>query len=228
MYLNSIICLIIFVLGFYTFVYIARKNKGNYTDISYAVFWLFVSLTWLFFSISLILFKLNHISLALFINQYIVQTFALFQLVAPSYYASFRLTNNKKIASVALFFYFLFSFVCLYFNYLPGSVYLTRSTYYSFEYAINPVYWILFQYLFAAIILATLGDFIKGLYYWFKKSNFFEPKYFFSSLSLIVYGMIGYLEEGSVSATWISLLFRLSIILCIYVAYLAYSDKENE
>ena len=226
MYLNSFVCLLIFISGFYTCYFIYRNSNGSGLDISYAGFWLLASLLWLFYSISLFIFKLGYISQSLFINQYIVQTFGFLQIVATSFYAFYRLTKNQKITSVAFGFCLLLSVVALYFNYLPGSVSVMRTTYFSFDYTINETYFEIFQILFAIIVIITAIDFIKNLFLWFKQSAKFEQKYFFTSLSLMIYGMIGYFEESSAIATSISLFFRIAIILCIYIAYLAYSDKE--
>lgn len=227
MYLNSLICFSIFGFGFFSASYIYKNNKNNFVDVSYAVFLLLVSLTWLLFGVSLVLFKIGKINASLFLNQYFVQTTAFLEMAAVSYYAFFRLTKNKVLSLVAFFLFILGSLAGLYYHYQPGSIYLTRSTYYSFEYGIDETYFKIFQTLFAIILFVIALDFLRNLYYWFKRSSLFEQRYFFASFALLIYSLIGYLEESSMTATWISLLFRLAIVLCTYTAYLAYSEQET-
>ncbi len=226
MYLNSLICLLIAIFSFDTAWFVYKNNKNNLAEISYASFWLFVSLTWLLFGISLVLFKMGMVNLSLSINQYVVQTFGMMQIAAVSYFVFFRLTRNKKIALIIFWLLIPLFIIGLYFNYQPGSVSLMFSSYYSFEYTINGVYWRIFQALFTLVVLAAMIDFCKNLYYWFKKKESFDFRYFFCSFSVIVYGMIGYFEESGATATWMSTIFRLAIALCAYISLLSYKDKE--
>ena len=225
-YLNSLICFFIFGFSLFAAIFIYRKNKKNYTDISYAGFWFFTSLSWLFFSISLLVFKSGHVSYSMMINQYIVQTTVFLQGIAIVYFAFFRFSRNKKFALGIIPFFIALSIVGLYFNYQAGTVYLTKSTYYSIEYAISADSFKIFQIIFFLNAGAISVDFFRNFYYWFKKNNLFEQKYFFASLAILICGTIGYLEQSSLPATWISMFYRLAIILSAHTSYLAYSNKE--
>jgi hypothetical protein len=227
MYLNSVICLVAAIFSFNTAWYIYKKSKKDFFEISYASFWLFIALNWLFFAISLIFFKEGFIGIALLINQYAVQVFAFAQVISVSYFLFYRLTKNKIFSLLGFSFFLFFFFVGIFLNFRPGSVYLTLSSYYSFEYAIDNTYWQIFQVLFFLNVLAAGIDFFRNLFYWFRKGPLFDNKYFFTSFSIIIYAMIGYFDESGLTATWISALFRLAIALCAYLALVSYKDKED-
>jgi len=225
-YLNAFICFLIFGFSLFAAVFIYRSNKNSHVDISYASFWFFTSFTWLFFSMSLLTFKLGYIDYSMVLNQYLVQTTVFLQGVGISYFSFFRLTKNKTIASWSVPIFIVLAIAGLYFNYQDGTVYLSKSTYYSMEYAISSTSFIIFQIMFSLVVITIGLDFLRNLYFWFRKNISFEQKYFFAALAVLIDSMIGYFEQSSTSTTWISMLFRLAIILAAHTAYLAYSDKE--
>ena len=226
MYFNALICFVISAFTFYTSFFIYKKNKENFVDMAFAAAWFFSSMMWLFYAISLVLFKLGQVNLSLLINQYMVQTFVFIYGIAMAAYVSFRLLKSEKISLLVILFFSILSTIALYFDYQVGSVTLTKTTYYSFEYGLHSITWLIFVVSFSIIIAAVILDLATNLFYWFKRRQFFDQKYFFATLSLLVYGMIGYFEESSIYATWISALFRSAIILCSYIALISYKDKE--
>ena len=225
-YVNSLICFLASLSCLFTAWFIYKNNRQDYVEVSYASFWFFAGASWLFFAASLVLFKIGKIDASLFLNQYIVQTFAFAQVVSVSYFVFQRIINSKKIVSWIFYLYCLFFVIGLYFNYQPGTVYLTVSSNYSFQYAISNTYWIIFQWPFVGMVMATVIDFFKNFYYWFKRGDLFDHKYLFTSFAIIIYAMIGYLEQSGLTATWVSELFRIAIIFCAYIAYFAYKNKE--
>jgi hypothetical protein len=226
MYLNALICFVISAFTFYTSSFIYRNNKKSFVDISFASSWLLSSLMWLFYAISLVQFNLGDVHYSLLINQYIVQTVAFMHGVAMSAYISYRLLKNKKISFFVVLLFSVLTTIALYYNYQAGSVVITKITSYSFEYGLHSITWIIFAICLLSIITASIFDLLRNLFYWFKRKELFEQRYFFATLSLIIYGMIGYFEESSLYATWISALFRSTIILCSYIALISYKDKE--
>jgi hypothetical protein len=230
MYLNALICFFAALFCFNTARYVFKifnKNRREPVEISYAIFWFLAGMNWLFFCVSLILFKLNAVGIALFLNQYIIQVFAVSQVVAASYFVIRRLIKNNKIYLLFFIVFCIVSIFAIIFDFRPGSVFLTLTTDFSFEYAIDSIYWQIFQLLYFIIVLFVFLDFVINLYYWFKKVSIFDNKYFFATFSLLVYSMIGYFEQSGITITWVSLLFRLSIILCAYLAYISYKDNLN-
>jgi hypothetical protein len=226
MYLNSLICFLIFIFSFNTALFIYRRNKENYVDISYAAFWLFVSLTWLFVSFALLAHKSGFVHLDVLINQYAIQTLVFVQITAGIYYVIYRATNNNVIALIVLAIFIVLSGLGLSFNYRPGSLYLTLSTYCSTEYRIDETAKFFFQMEFIIVMLGMAIDFLKNLFFWYRQSGQFEQKYFFASLAALVYGMIGYFDNLGFSASWVTVFFRLAIIFCAHIAYLGYSEQE--
>jgi len=226
MYFNSIVCLLISVFSLYTSHYIYKNNKNNLADISYAIFWFFVSMTWLFVMISLLLYKNGFFDYDIFLNQFGVQTAIFMQMAAGAYFVAFRTTKNNNYSLIIFLVVSLASLVGLYYDYRPGSLYATKSTFASVEYQIDGTAWIVFQSIFSVVMLGMALDFIRNLFYWIKKSPLFEVKYFFACMAAIIYGLVGYFDQAGIYASWVGVLFRLSIILCASIAYLAYSEKE--
>ena len=133
---------------------------------------------------------------------------------------------EKTLAIVLSLLTTLISFIGLFFAYQPGSLFPVKNTFISVEYQINEKAWMIFQVLFSLIIICTSVDFVRNLYYWFRRSALFEEKYFFACMSALIYAMVGYFDQRGVSASWIAVLFRASLIICASIAYLAYSEKE--
>jgi hypothetical protein len=226
MYYNAIICFLVAVFAFRAVFFIYKKSKGSVVDLSFATAWFLAGLIWLFFGISLIFFPLGHIKLALWLNQYIVQTAASLFSIASAAYIFRRLCKNNFLYVAAVLVIAILTAIALGFNYQLGTVHLTKTTYYSFEYDLSSRYWTIFSQVFFVLYFFALLDFLTNFYNWFKRKELFKQKYLFATLSLLVYGLIGYFEELSVYATWISMLFRSSLIFCAYIAYLAYNEEE--
>jgi len=226
MYLNAFVCLLIFVFATYTAVFIYRKNKNSLVDVSFAAFWLLMGVTWLFVAIDLLIFQFGHFIYNNFINLWGVQVFIFLQITAGSYGIIYRTTKNKYLGWSAVIIFLLLSFVGLYFAVSAGGVTIKQSTFISVEYKVNDEALLIFYTMFAVVILFVLFDFIRNAYYWWKRIDKFEQKYFFLYLSILIYGLVGFFDQVGFFANWLGVLFRLAIILCVLITYLAYSDQE--
>ena len=226
MYLNAIICFLIFCFSLYSSFFILKHNKKDMVDRSVALFWFFAGITWLFVSIDLLIFGSVKIGYDIFINQYGIQTAVFMQITAGSYFALFRGTRNSYLAWATVAIFFILSCVGLYFVYQPGGLWLNKSSSFSVEYTANRYNEIIFKILFGVAMLSMAFDFVKNLYYWFKKINIFEQKYFLVCLSILIYGMVGYFDQIGIFYNWVGVLFRLVIVFCVHITYLAYSDQE--
>lgn len=226
MYLNALICILIAVFTFYTSYYIFKTNRTNMQDFSYAFFWLLVSATWFFVFVSIFLYKNGLIEYDILLNQYLIQTFIFGQMVAGSYFAAFRGTRNHFFAAFIFFFLLTISIIGLAYDYQPGSLYPIKNTFISVEYKIDDTAWAIFQIIFSFVMIGMVVDLLRNLYYWFKNNSLFEQKYFFACLAALIYGTVGYFDQEGIFASWIGVLFRVSIIFCANIAYFAYSEKE--
>jgi hypothetical protein len=226
LYLNALICFIIFSFSLYTFFYIIRRYKDNTVDRSIAFFWFFVGITWLFVAIDLLIFNIVNINYDFYINQYGVQTAVFLQITAGSYFALFRGTRNKYLSWATVIIFFILSCVGLYFTYQKGGIWFYKSSSFSVEYTFDRHSVMIFQILFGIAMLSMAFDFLRNLYFWLKDSNLFEQKYFLACLSILIYGMVGYFDQIGIFANWVGVLFRLAIVFCVHITYLAYSDKE--
>lgn len=226
MYLNAIICFIIFGFALYAFFYIIKRYKDNSVDRSIAFFWFFVGITWLFVAIDLLTFYLVDVDYNLYINQYGVETAVFLQITAGSYFALFRGTKNKYLAWATVVIFSALSCIGLYFAYQDGGIWLNKSSSFSVEYKFNIYSETIFKVMFGIAMLSMAVDFVRNLYYWFKKINLFEQRYLLACLSILIYGMVGYFDQIGIFANWVGVFFRLVIIFCVHIAYLAYSDDE--
>jgi len=226
MYLNSLICLMIFIFALWTSLYIFKNERGCWADMSIAGFWLMVGATFLFTGTSLIIFKNGFKELDIAVNQYLVQTSIFAQITVGSYYAVYRITKNKKLSLAVFLIFVLSAIVGLFFDYRPGSLVLVSNTYCSTEYKINPVAWQIFQTMFAIAMFCVAIDMIKNLIYRIKKSNLFELRYFLTDLAILSYGTVGFFDQLGFSAAWISVSMRALIVFCIGIVFIAYSHQE--
>lgn len=226
MYLNSLICLMIFIFALWTSLYIFKNERGCWADMSIAGFWLMVGATFLFTGTSLIIFKNGFKELDIAVNQYLVQTSIFAQITVGSYYAVYRITKNKKLSFLVFSIFVLSAIVGLFFDYQPGSLVLVSNTYYSAEYKINLIAWQIFVTMFAVAMFCVAVDMFRNLVYLIKKNNLFEQKYFLVDLAILFYGIVGFFDQLGSSATWVSVSMRSAIVFCVGIVFIAYSHRE--
>jgi hypothetical protein len=226
LFFNSLICFFVVGFTFFTAWYIYQNNKNNLVDAAYAGFWLFCGCTWLFVGMALVFFSLGFKQVDILINQYFVQTVIYAQIICGSYYVTFRLFRNQRFAKNIFLLFLILSAISLSFTFQKGGVVLSQSSYYSTEYKINQISWLMFQAMFALIILGILFDNIRNLYYRWQRKELFEIKYFLANSAGIVYGIVGYVDQQGDTTAGVIVVLRMLIIFCAQTAYFAYNNKE--
>jgi hypothetical protein len=230
--LNVLTCFLITIAALTNAVRVYRQCKGSLSDMAFAGFWFLTAFTWLFVGLSMIVAKYGQLSLGVAIDQYFTQTTVFIQIAVGSYYAAYRVFKNHKLSTIIFLIFLAIAIVSLFFVYQHDGVIVTKNSYFTIEYGTEQMPWIIFQVLFGILMLAVAFDIFRNLYFWFKKSVFYEPRYLLTGLSICAYGAIGYFEEqGYAGASdsvyvWTRLALRMMLILCAQIAYLAYSKKE--
>jgi len=225
--LNAFICFIIFITTISVSFYIYRRKKENRVDLFLSFFWFFVSLTWLFVFFDLILYLNSRIDLGQMVNQFGVQTFVFAQLTFGVYYGIYRVTKKQNISFVIFLLFIFSSIVALYYMYQPGGLIFRESTNFSVEYIVNQKTWNIFQVMAGVGLFTLFFDLARFLFVWLKKKKIIEIKYILSSLSIFIYGIIGYFDDMGYDATWVMVLLRIFMVLSALVAYIAFSKREE-
>jgi hypothetical protein len=227
MYQSSLILFLVFFSAMYVAVYIWRSKFRQYIDKFYAAFLFLAAFAWLDVGTYSLLYKAGYVDIALFLSQYVGQIILFLHVVVISYYVAFRITRNKKISLATMLLFSAFSVFGLYFILQPGAMVFLPSSSFLVLHSSHPITWNIFQTLFGAILLGLGWDVFYNLYLWQKKSNRYEQKYLVAGVAIIVYGIIGYFEAKGYALFLVTLLLRATILLSVFIAYLAFRDQEN-
>lgn len=225
-YLDTLVCAVIAFFGFYTAYYVNTQRK-NFIDLIIVIFIFSLGLLGVLYAVSTILVNNNFLHLNIFLNQYVIITIIFLQITLGNYYAPKRLVKNKNIF---LFFFGLLTLLSLagvIFNYQPGTLHTIRPSFFSVNYKISDIAWTIFQIDLSVMMVGFFLDFLINFYRWLKNSPLFEFKYFFYNLAILIYGMVGYFDQSGISVSWLKILYRSAVILCIMVIYIAYSENEK-
>jgi hypothetical protein len=231
--LNAFTCLLISIAAVSTAVRIFRHPENDFSDLAYAGFWFLTALSWLFVGTSMVFAKYNLLNSGITIDQYFTQTTAFVQMAIGSIFASYRVFKKRQISTIFFLVFLIMGCVSLFYVYQNGGVVITKESYFSVEYRTNQTSWLLFQIMFAVLLVGIIVDVLRNLYFRLKKNPLYQQKYLLAGLAVCAYGAVCYFEEqgyyGSLSdlATWIRLGLRMMLIACVMVAFLAYSEKDN-
>jgi hypothetical protein len=230
--LNVFTSLLIAGVGLSAAIAAFHQPKRNLSDLAFAGFWFLTAFSWLFMGTSMFLGKYNHLHWGLAVDQYFSETTNFLSMIAISYYATYRLFKNRRLATIVFSSVFIVVACCLFFVYQPGGVTIAHSSYFAIEYKTGDIPWQIFEILFAIFEIALLFDVLRNLYFKLKKSSLYQPRYLIAGLAVIVYGVVCYFEEQGYSpywndlAVWIMLALRITVIISAQIAFLAYSHKK--
>jgi hypothetical protein len=225
MYQSSSILFLVFFSATYVALYIWRSKSSQYIDKLYAVFFFLGAIGWLDIGVYSLLYQAKYLDIALFLSQY-GQILIFLHAVVISRYITFRITRNKQISLVITLLYSAFSIFGLYFILQPGAMVFLPSSSFLVLHSHNEITWGIFQILFGFILLGLFVDVFRNLYYWTKKSNKYEQKYLIAGIAVIIYSIIGYFEAQGYVLFVVTILMRATLLLSVFIAYLAFRDQK--
>jgi len=225
---NGLICLIVAGVSFWISRIILKERVKTFAEFMVLGFWLSVGLTWLLVGAGLFLYEGGYPFYDKIMNRYGVQALIYLQLSFGVAYAVYRAYSKWLVGMVVLLACLAFSAVGYSFLILPGGFLFGSDSYFSVEYLLNPVSWKFFQIILGIGVIFLIYDILRNLITRLKKKHF-RSVYFYTSLSILVYAVIGFFDNQGFNATWIMVLFRSIIVLSVLLTYLTYSrDKTLE
>lgn len=224
---NSFLCIIIAIISFWIANLIKQKPNKTLTDILLLGFWLSVGFTWFLVSLGIVLFQLGFPQYDLILNLYGVQALIYIQLSFGVAYALYRAWSQRIFGLFVLIACLTLSSIGYYFLIQPEGFLFHDNTYFSVEYTINHISWTIFEYVLGFGLLFLIYDIFKNLFIKIQGKKDCCP-YFLTSLSLLLYAVVGYFDNQGLNATWVMVLFRSIIILSILLTYLAYTQEKQE
>lgn len=222
---NGLICLIVAGVSFWVSRVILKEKNRSFAEFMVLGFWFSVGLTWLLVGVGLFLYEGGYPLYDKLLNRYGVQAFIYLQLSFGVAYAVYRFYSKWLVGVVVLLSCLTFSAVGYSFLILPGGFLFGSDSYFSVEYQINPISWNFFQIILGVGVIFLIYDILKNLITKLRKKHF-QSAYFFTSLSILVYAVIGFFDNQGFNATWIMVLFRSIIVLSVLLTYLTYS-RDN-
>jgi hypothetical protein len=225
MYQSSSILFLVFFSALYVAFYIWRSKSRQYIDNFYIAFLIFAAIGWLDIGVYSILYKEGYREIALFLSQY-GQIILFLHAIVISYYVAFRVSRNKQISLAITLLYSALSIYALYYILQPGAMVFLPSSSFLVLHSNHPITWGIFQALFGIIILGLFWDVFHNIYLWMNKSDKYEQKYLIASIAIIIYAIIGYYEAHGYVLFIVTILLRLTLLLSVFIAYLAFKYQE--
>jgi hypothetical protein len=227
---NIFICLISGLGGIIVFILLQRlrrKEKREYSEmLDYTV--LAFGLLWLFSALRTSFLWFGRPDLDLFIWTWFVNPMMYAHFALFFFYNSWALFKNKKIRLVfnGIFVLIVLASLSTFLKYkpLPGKI-----TYWGTEPIISTLTNIFHIYLiFLPIFILILIGFLKQLRIWIKTKNPIHAQLLGIHGSIIAYGSIAAFDALSFLQSWILILIRIGIMVCVFSIYLfATSDTRQ-
>lgn len=223
--LNGFVCIIVALVIFWVSIIIfSQKNKTLHEKLLFA-FWSVAGITWLLVGSGLFFYYNGLPSYDLLINKYAIQPLIYIHSSFGVAYAVYRIIKNKTVTKISLALFLLLSATGIYFLFTADSFHVSHHTFFSVEYNTHFISSQIFQYLVLLGVLLIVADLLRHAVMKIKRSAE-TYTYFFTGLSILIYSVIGFFDNQGVNATWIMVLFRVTIILGVLLTYIAYTWEE--
>lgn len=196
---------------------------------AYSWFWWFTAITWSFSGLRYLLVSLGVISGWIANLDLIVQV-AVFACGPPLLaYTAHRVFNSPRVAAMAAVFSFGLGLLATWFILQPGGITTIDVTAFSAEATINPISFGIFSIQVFFILIGLFYDVIASGRQWWRgrPGTPFEALY---SLTIILYLILGTIDESKVMTDWPLLTFRLlyaGIFLFVYLLVVEHQEAKT-
>lgn len=205
--------------AFFVSISILRKTKKNKLDISFALFWLLFSLAW--FSIGSRHFfaslGLKELDRAIFV---VGQIFIFLHFVPGAFYIYLKVFRKEKIIYLISLLFLIGALIGIVGIFRYGIIVGPVSDF-TTEYGLNIFSSIVFKILFVFGVGLYVCHCLLYLFKWLKRKRIFETPSFLASLSVVIYGVLGYFDQTGFMSGWLLVFFRLCYLLAVFLVYLS-------
>ncbi|KKU48234.1 hypothetical protein A3H10_00210 [Candidatus Uhrbacteria bacterium RIFCSPLOWO2_12_FULL_46_10] len=213
------LALVIFLHGRWAHLDLAMK--------AFTWFWLFTSLIWAFSSIRYILTGFGYTGQLIGYLDINVQAAVFFGGPSLFYYVILRVFKSKRLANILAVISFILGLISLWFVLSPNGLPVRDVTDFSTDSTINSTSFAIFSVQISVLIFLLLYNIISGWRYWRQDQNqsfLYESLY---SLSILVYVILGSIDESKIITGWPLIAFRLLYSGSFLFAYLVIMQDEE-
>lgn len=203
-----------------------RWSRLDLTMRSYTWFWWFTSMVWLFSGLRYLLAgfgiagsEINHLDI-------VVQAAVFFTGPPLIYYATMKVTHREDFARATSFVSFLLGVVAVWFVLQPHGVPIRDVTFFSAEATVNLRSFGIFSFEATIILFLLLYDIVNHLIAWRREKN--REKFYNAlfSVSVVIYLLLGTIDESKVITDWPLVVFRLLYSGAFLFVYLIIVQAE--
>lgn len=212
------------------------KNEKKDNSLRYlAFFWFFTAVTWLIAGFAATVWRLGFFSIY---HDFLVYPSYITPIVSIPFLIYFlieKLTGKLKLARNFFIVFMIFSAAFIIILLTTDSLnYPPKVDEWNIKAGLKGYALMIFYITSIVAVFFVFIDLFRRIMKWFISGRIVEKNFFFSSVSLLIYAIVGSLEGGGFLLGWRLMLSRIFMVVAIFLAYLAYSgflkaeDKKRE
>lgn len=224
MLLNIATCLLIAVASFYASRVIYKKRKTD-KIMAFALFWFIVSLQWIFSAIRTYFAFNEAYDYDVFFYKWVEIAVGIYMIPFFYFVISKTFKNTRLIYSLTT----LFSVGVMAYIYflITQKITFVSQSYFATEYTIGNRALILFQLLFATLLVFLLFEISKEIVKNIRQHTF-NKKNMLSFLSVLIYSIAGYFDQVGEPSGWKIITIRVILSGTALLASMAYLNSNEE
>ncbi len=224
---NALVCATVAASALALTIFLFRKRASLDSAMhAYAWFWWFTVLVWVCSSIRYLIVSFGYAGTWIQYLDIIIQSTVFFTGPPLLYYAIARVFRNAKLSNIAAVGSVVLGLVAMWFILQPHGMPVLDVTYFSAEATANATSFFIFALEAGSILLLLLVDVTRRFNNWRRersRASIYQALY---SLSVVVYLIIGSIDESKIITDWPIIVFRMLYAGAFLLAYLIITQDE--
>ncbi len=197
-----------------------RRARLDSAMHAYTWFWWFTVLVWAGSAFRYTLISMGYFGMGVKYLDATIQTAVFFTGPSLFYYVSLRVFGSERVAKITSGLSVLLGIVALYFVLRPDGIPIRDVTYFSAEGTINQKSFLIFSLEAGAILVLLIYDMVHRLLEWHHEQRRAALYHALYSGSVVLYIMIGSIDESKVITDWPLIIFRMLYAGAFLLVYL--------
>ncbi len=224
---NALVCATVAAAALALTLFLLRK-RGNLDSAmhAYAWFWWYTVLVWVGSSVRYLIISLGYAGEWINFLDVLIQGTVFFTGPPLIYYATARVFRSARISNVIAITSVLLGIISMWFILQPHGIPVLDVTYFSAEATTNAVSFSIFSLEAGSILILLFVDVARRLQNWRherSRASVYQALY---SMSVIVYLILGSIDESKVMTDWPLIIFRMLYAGSFLMAYLIITQDE--
>jgi len=211
-----------------TYALFRRRRQQTPTTEAYTWFWWFTALVWSFSALRYIAVSFGYVGVWVGYSDILVQASVFLGGPPLFYYLLTRVFANRRLAAFGSLLSLIASLVALGFALRQGGIPLDDVTPFSAEATINVRSFTIFGAEIALIVPIAIFDIVHRLRNWIKKRNQTVLYDALQTVPLLLYVLLGTIDESKVITSWPLVVFRILYVAGFLFVYIIITQEEAE